>query len=313
MSTIVGVQFRNTGKIYYFAPSKLTFAKGEGAIVETARGLEYGEVMIANCEVDESEIKGELKKVVRKATPKDTANYNSNLARRPKAIRDAQAMANKRNLDMKVVDAEFCFDGSKAIFYFTADQRIDFRDLVKEMAATFHCRIELRQIGIRDECKMKGGLGPCGRVCCCNCCNTDFDRVSIKMAKHQGLSLNPTKISGLCGRLMCCLKFEDEYYAETLKFMPKLNSEVTTPDGKGKVESVDMLHQTVRVRVTLSQEESTVNEYTLEELGIKAVYPDHSCEGCGGCGTKDQAANDVADESDATDGDEDIVAELTEE
>ena len=313
MSTIVGVQFRNTGKIYYFAPGKLTFAKGEGAIVETARGLEYGEVMIANCEVDESEIKGELKKVVRKATPKDTANYNSNLARRPKAIRDAQAMANKRNLDMKVVDAEFCFDGSKAIFYFTADQRIDFRDLVKEMAATFHCRIELRQIGIRDECKMKGGLGPCGRVCCCNCCNTDFDRVSIKMAKHQGLSLNPTKISGLCGRLMCCLKFEDEYYAETLKFMPKLNSEVTTPDGKGKVESVDMLHQTVRVRVTLSQEESTVNEYTLEELGIKAVYPDHSCEGCGGCGTKDQAANDVADESDATDGDEDIAAELTEE
>ena len=313
MSTIVGVQFRNTGKIYYFAPGKLTFAKGEGAIVETARGLEYGEVMIANCEVDESEIKGELKKVVRKATPKDTANYNSNLARRPKAIRDAQAMANKRNLDMKVVDAEFCFDGSKAIFYFTADQRIDFRDLVKEMAATFHCRIELRQIGIRDECKMKGGLGPCGRVCCCNCCNTDFDRVSIKMAKHQGLSLNPTKISGLCGRLMCCLKFEDEYYAETLKFMPKLNSDVTTPDGKGKVESVDMLHQTVRVRVTLSHEESTVNEYTLEELGIKAVYPDHSCEGCGGCGTKDQAANDVADESDATDGDEDIVAELTEE
>lgn len=313
MSTIVGVQFRNTGKIYYFAPGKLTFAKGEGAIVETARGLEYGEVMIANCEVDESEIKGELKKVVRKATPKDTANYNSNLARRPKAIRDAQAMANKRNLDMKVVDAEFCFDGSKAIFYFTADQRIDFRDLVKEMAATFHCRIELRQIGIRDECKMKGGLGPCGRVCCCNCCNTDFDRVSIKMAKHQGLSLNPTKISGLCGRLMCCLKFEDEYYAETLKFMPKLNSDVTTPDGKGKVESVDMLHQTVRVRVTLSQEESTVNEYTLEELGIKAVYPDHSCEGCGGCGTKDQAANDVADESDATDGDEDIVEELTEE
>lgn len=313
MSTIVGVQFRNTGKIYYFAPGKLTFAKGEGAIVETARGLEYGEVMIANCEVDESEIKCELKKVVRKATPKDTANYNSNLARRPKAIRDAQAMANKRNLDMKVVDAEFCFDGSKAIFYFTADQRIDFRDLVKEMAATFHCRIELRQIGIRDECKMKGGLGPCGRVCCCNCCNTDFDRVSIKMAKHQGLSLNPTKISGLCGRLMCCLKFEDEYYAETLKFMPKLNSDVTTPDGKGKVESVDMLHQTVRVRVTLSQEESTVNEYTLEELGIKAVYPDHSCEGCGGCGTKDQTANDVADESDATDGDEDIVAELTEE
>ena len=295
MQTIVGIQFRNTGKVYYFAPGKLVFAKGDGAIVETARGLEYAEVVLPNCEVDDSEIKGELKPVVRKATPKDTANYRVNLERRPKAIRDAQAMANKRKLDMKVVDAEFSFDGSKATFYFTADQRVDFRDLVKEMAATFRCRIELRQIGIRDESRMKGGLGPCGRVCCCNCCNTDFDRVSIKMAKHQGLSLNPTKISGLCGRLMCCLKFEDEYYAETLKFMPKLNSEVNTPDGKGKVDSVDMLHLTVKVRVQTSEEESAVNEYTLEELGITPVYS-KGCSGCGGCGKNDnddEAADDV--------------------
>lgn len=295
MQTIVGIQFRNTGKVYYFAPGKLVFAKGDGAIVETARGLEYAEVVLPNCEVDDSEIKGELKPVVRKATPKDTANYRINLERRPKAIRDAQAMANKRKLDMKVVDAEFSFDGSKATFYFTADQRVDFRDLVKEMAATFRCRIELRQIGIRDECRMKGGLGPCGRVCCCNCCNTDFDRVSIKMAKHQGLSLNPTKISGLCGRLMCCLKFEDQYYAETLKFMPKLNSEVNTPDGKGKVDSVDMLHLTVKVRVQTSEEESTVNEYTLEELCITPVYS-KGCSGCGGCGKNDnddEAADDV--------------------
>lgn len=295
MQTIVGIQFRNTGKVYYFAPGKLVFVKGDGAIVETARGLEYAEVVLPNCEVDDSEIKGELKPVVRKATPKDTANYRVNLERRPKAICDAQAMANKRKLDMKVVDAEFSFDGSKATFYFTADQRVDFRDLVKEMAATFRCRIELRQIGIRDECRMKGGLGPCGRVCCCNCCNTDFDRVSIKMAKHQGLSLNPTKISGLCGRLMCCLKFEDEYYAETLKFMPKLNSEVNTPDGKGKVDSVDMLHLTVKVRVQTSEEESTVNEYTLEELGITPVYS-KGCSGCGGCGKNDNdddAADDV--------------------
>lgn len=295
MQTIVGIQFRNTGKVYYFAPGKLVFAKGDDAIVETARGLEYAEVVLPNCEVDDSEIKGELKPVVRKATPKDTANYRINLERRPKAIREAQAMANKRKLDMKVVDAEFSFDGSKATFYFTADQRVDFRDLVKEMAATFRCRIELRQIGIRDECRMKGGLGPCGRVCCCNCCNTDFDRVSIKMAKHQGLSLNPTKISGLCGRLMCCLKFEDEYYAETLKFMPKLNSEVNTPDGKGKVDSVDMLHLTVKVRVQTSEEESTVNEYTLEELGITPVYS-KGCSGCGGCGKNDnddEAADDV--------------------
>ena len=295
MQTIVGIQFRNTGKVYYFAPGKLVFAKGDGAIVETARGLEYAEVVLPNCEVDDSEIKGELKPVVRKATPKDTANYRINLERRPKAIRDAQAMANKRKLDMKVVDAEFSFDGSKATFYFTADQRVDFRDLVKEMAATFRCRIELRQIGIRDECRMKGGLGPCGRVCCCNCCNTDFDRVSIKMAKHQGLSLNPTKISGLCGRLMCCLKFEDQYYAETLKFMPKLNSEVNTPDGKGKVDSVDMLHLTVKVRMQTSEEESTVNEYTLEELGITPGYS-KGCSGCGSCGKNDNdddAADDV--------------------
>ena len=295
MQTIVGIQFRNTGKVYYFAPGKLVFAKGDGAIVETARGLEYAEVVLPNCEVDDSEIKGELKPVVRKATPKDTANYRINLERRPKAIRDAQAMENKRKLDMKVVDAEFSFDGSKATFYFTADQRVDFRDLVKEMAATFRCRIELRQIGIRDECRMKGGLGPCGRVCCCNCCNTDFDRVSIKMAKHQGLSLNPTKISGLCGRLMCCLKFEDEYYAETLKFMPKLNSEVNTSDGKGKVDSVDMLHLTVKVRVQTSEEESAVNEYTLEELGITPVYS-KGCSGCGGCGKNDnddEATDDV--------------------
>lgn len=293
MQTIVGIQFRNTGKVYYFAPGKIVFEKGDGAIVETARGLEYAEVVLPNCEVDDSEIKGELKSVVRKATPKDTANYKSNLERRPKAIRDAQAMANKRKLDMKVVDAEFCFDNSKAIFYFTADQRIDFRDLVKELAATFRCRIELRQIGIRDECRMKGGLGPCGRVCCCNCCNTDFDRVSIKMAKHQGLSLNPTKISGLCGRLMCCLKFEDDYYADTLKFMPKLNAEVNTPDGKGKVESVDMLHLTVKVRVQKSEEESVVSEYTLEELGIKPVYG--KC--CGGDCAKNKA--DSQDEADA--------------
>lgn len=292
MQTIVGIQFRNTGKVYYFAPGKLVFVKGDGAIVETARGLEYAEVVLPNCEVDDSEIKGELKPVVRKATPKDTANYRINLERRPKAIRDAQAMANKRKLDMKVVDAEFSFDGSKATFYFTADQRVDFRDLVKEMAATFRCRIELRQIGIRDECRMKGGLGPCGRVCCCNCCNTDFDRVSIKMAKHQGLSLNPTKISGLCGRLMCCLKFEDQYYAETLKFMPKLNSEVNTPDGKGKVDSVDMLHLTVKVRVQTSEEESAVNEYTLEELGITPVYS-KGCSGCGKNDNDDEAADDV--------------------
>lgn len=288
MSVIVGIQFKKTGKVYYFDPAKINFVQGDGAIVETARGLEYGDVVICNSEVPDSEIKGELKKVVRKATEKDVKMHNANIERRPKAIRDAQNLANKHKLDMKIVDAEFTFDGSKAIFFFTSDNRVDFRELVKEMASTFRARIELRQIGIRDECKMKGGLGPCGRVCCCNCCKTDFDRVSIKMAKHQGLSLNPGKISGLCGRLMCCLKFEDEYYAETLKFMPKVNSEIVTPKGKGKVESVDMLRQTVTVRVAVNPDETEVSEYTLEQLGITPVYGN-----CGGCAQLDDETDDV--------------------
>ena len=192
MSEVVGIKFKNTGKLYYFAPNGLTFANGEGAIVETARGVEYGTVAVANQDVPDDQIKGELKPVLRKATTEDTAQYQENLNKRRTAVRTAQDMANKRNLEMKFVDAEFTFDNSKVIFYFTSDNRIDFRDLVKEMAAHFHMRIELRQIGIRDECKLRGGLGPCGRVCCCNDYMSDFERVSIKMAKHQGLSLNPS-------------------------------------------------------------------------------------------------------------------------
>ncbi len=287
MSIIVGIQFKKSGKVYYFAPGKINFVNGDGAIVETTRGLEYGEVVIGNTDIDPKEIKGELKKVVRKATEKDIASHKASIEKRPKAIREAQALANKRKLDMKIVDAELAFDGSKAIFYFTSDNRVDFRELVKDMAAAFHARIELRQIGIRDECKMKGGLGPCGRVCCCNCCKTDFDRVSIKMAKHQGLSLNPGKISGLCGRLMCCLKFEDDYYAETLKFMPKLNSDIVTPDGKGNVESVDMLRQTVVARVTVG-DETELHEYTIEQLGITPPQ--------GRCGAQSRTAAETDDD-----------------
>lgn len=274
MSTVIGIKFKENGKCYYFEPQSLEFTVGEGAIVETARGMEYGEVCLANCEVDDSEIKGELKPVIRKATPKDVEQHKANLAKRPKYVRDAQALANKRQLDMKIVDAEFTFDNSKVVFYFTSDNRVDFRELVKDMASAFHMRIELRQIGIRDECKMKGGLGPCGRVCCCNCYMNDFERVSIKMAKHQGLSLNPTKISGLCGRLMCCLNFEDKYYADTLKFMPKVNAEIVTPNGNGRVESIDVLRQTVTVKFVADDESCQFNEYTLEQLGITPVYTD---------------------------------------
>ena len=286
MSEIVGIKFKEAGKIYYFAPNGLTFEKGEGAIVETSRGLEYGIVAVVNTDVDDEEIKSELKPVVRKATEEDFAHYQENLSKRRSSIRTAQEMANKRKLDMKFVDAEFTFDNGKVLFYFTSENRIDFRDLVKEMASNFHLRIELRQIGIRDECKLKGGLGPCGRVCCCNDYMNDFERVSIKMAKHQGLSLNPGKISGLCGRLMCCLKFEDDYYSDTLKFMPKVNSEIDTPKGRGVVESIDVLRQTVVVKTTMADESVVRDEYNLEQLGITPVYPDR-CNGCNGCQSSD--------------------------
>lgn len=275
MSTvIVGVQYKSKGKVYFFNPKNLTFQKGEGVIVETAQGQEYGIVAIANQEVDDSLIKGELKPVIRKATDKDEKQHQALIEKRTKYIADAQKLIEKHKLDMKIVDADIMFDGSKIVIYFTSENRVDFRDLVKEMASQFRMRIELRQIGIRDECKMKGGLGPCGRVCCCNAYMDDFARVSIKMAKNQGLSINPTKISGLCGRLMCCLKYEDDYYSQTLKFMPKVNSEIETPDGKGKVESIDVLHQTVRVRIVRADESVQVDDYTLPQLGIVPVYKD---------------------------------------
>lgn len=271
MPNIVGIKFKQGGKVYYFDPKDIVFAEGDGAVVETAHGTEYGEVAVANCCVEQGEIHGELKPVLRKATEKDIAAHKAIVEKRPSAIREAQEKADRRKLDMKFVDAEFAFDNSKVVFYFTAENRVDFRDLVKELASAFHMRIELRQIGIRDECKMKGGLGPCGRVCCCNAHLNDFERVSIKMAKTQGLSLNPGKISGLCGRLMCCLKYEDDYYSRTAKFMPKINSEITTPAGKGKVADVDMLRLTVTVRVT-DGDNAEMHTYTAEELGITPVY-----------------------------------------
>ncbi len=289
MSEIVGIKFKESGKTYYFAPNGLSLQKEDGVIVETAHGVEYGIVAMPNSEVDDDGLK-ELKPVLRKATEADTLRRQENLAKVKDAIRLAQSMANRRKLEMKFVDADFAFDNSKVVFSFTSEHRIDFRDLVKELASNYHMRIELRQIGIRDECKLKGGLGPCGRVCCCNAYMDDFERVSIKMAKHQGLSLNPVKISGLCGRLMCCLKFEDEYYADTLKFMPKVNSEVDTPKGRCKVDSVDVLRQTVVVRVPTDDEGFELREFTLADLGITPVYPDR----CGGC----PVADDEEDDSD---------------
>ena len=268
MPNIVGIQFKGVGKVYYFEPNNIQFSKGDGAIVETARGVEYGVVSIANSQIEQEKVVGTLKPVIRKATEKDVAQYNDNLSKREGAMAIAKEKIEKHGLDMKLVDAEYTFDGTKLIFSFTSENRVDFRELVKDLAGQFHTRIELRQIGIRDECKVVGGLGPCGRPCCCNSFSCDC-RVSIKMAKNQGLSLNPTKISGLCGRLMCCLKYEDEYYAETLKLMPKVNAEVDTPDGKGVVESVDMLRQTVKAKVTLKNGDTELRQYHVDQLPQK--------------------------------------------
>lgn len=247
MPEIIGVKFRTVGKVYYFAPNDIAFEVGDGAIVETARGLEYGDVVTANKEVPQSEIVGTLKPVVRKANAKD--KHLKNEKRKAECMVKAREKIEERKLDMKLKDVEFTFDGSKIIFYFSSESRVDFRELVKDLASIFHARIELRQIGIRDETKMLGGLGPCGRACCCNQFLKDFERVSIKMAKTQGLSLNPAKISGLCGRLMCCLKYENNHYTETARLMPKVGSEVVTPDGRARVESVNLLKKSVLVKI----------------------------------------------------------------
>ena len=268
MPNIIGVQFKEVGKVYYFSPADVQFAVGEGVIVETTHGVEYGKVVIANKDVDQSEIVGQLKTILRKATEDDTRIYKDNLSRRKQAIKLCEEKIAKRKLEMKIVDCDYTFDNSKIVFYFTAEGRVDFRELVKDLASVFKIRIDLRQIGIRDECKLLGGLGPCGRACCCNSHMGDFERVSIKMAKNQGLSLNPTKISGLCGRLMCCLKYENDYYVETLKVMPKVNSEIQTPDGKGLVTACDLLKRTVSVKVA-TDDEVEIKTYTLDQLDVK--------------------------------------------
>ena len=249
MSVIVGIRFKPVGKIYYFSPENIKLAVGDGVIVETARGIEYGKVVIAPREENNDNIVTPLKPVVRKASKDDAAQVERNLSKRDETMRLADEKVKKHNLDMKLTDAEYTFDAQKVIFYFTAEGRIDFRELVRDLASVFKVRIELRQIGIRDESKLIGGIAPCGRVCCCASFLGDFEKVSIKMAKTQGLSLNPTKISGLCGRLMCCLSYENEHYAETGALMPKLGAMVSTPEGKGQAIANDMLRRRVTVRV----------------------------------------------------------------
>ncbi len=267
MPKIVGIRFKPVGKIYYFSPEDIEFELGDGAVVETARGVELGKVVISPREVEK--VSQPLKPVLRKANEDDIKQQERNQARREGALKDARERAAKHKLGMRLVDAEFTFDNSKLIIYFTADGRVDFRDLVKDLASLFRLRIELRQIGIRDETKMRGGLAPCGRACCCSSHLGDFERVSIKMAKTQCLSLNPVKISGLCGRLMCCLAYENDHYSETAKYMPVIGSDVSTPDGRGMVISNNLLKLRSRVRLQKQDGSMEIKEYGAEEM--KAV------------------------------------------
>lgn len=268
MAIIVGIKFNGTNKVYYFDPKDTEFFEGDGAIVETARGQEFGSVVIANKEVSDKEIVATLKPVIRKATEEDLERVEKNLADKDNAIKVIREKVNALGLQMKIVDAEYTFDRTKLVYYFTAEGRVDFRELVRSLASVFKVRIELRQIYERDDTKMRGALAPCGRECCCTSHLPDFEKVSIKMAKLQGLSLNPQKISGVCGRLMCCLKYENSYYNDVFKLMPKVGSKVQTPDGEGVVEQNDLIKQTSRVRVLLKTGDYDLKTYALDELNI---------------------------------------------
>ena len=254
MSEVVGIRFKEVGKIYYFDPLEFKLNKGDRVIVETIRGIECGEVALGNKEVDEEEIIKPLKPIIRVATPDDLKVIEKNKKKEKEAFDICLKKIAAHGLDMKLIDVEYTFDSSKVIFYFTSDGRVDFRELVKDLASVFRIRIELRQIGVRDESKMKGGLGMCGRPFCCNSFLGDFQPVSIKMAKEQGLSLNPTKISGTCGRLMCCLKYEQEAYEHLLRVTPKVGAFVETCSGRGTVVEVDMLKGMLKVRLDRSPE-----------------------------------------------------------
>ncbi len=270
MVEVIGVAFKEGGKVYYFAPGKGDFKEGRGVIVETARGVEYATVVMPRTQIEESAIVSPLKPVVRAATEKDEEIHRKNIEKKEEAMNTVREKIEKHNLEMKLIDCEFTFDGAKAVFYYSAPQRVDFRELVKDLSSVFRMRIELRQVGIRDEIKLLGGLAPCGRECCCSSCMPELKKVSIKMAKNQGLSLNPGKISGLCGRLMCCLSYENDYYSDAFKRVPKLGSEVGTPEGKGTVVNINMLKMTVRVRIEDKAKDTVAyRDFNVDELKFK--------------------------------------------
>ena len=274
MIKVVGIRFKKAGKIYYFDPIDLKIDKGSYVVVETARGIEFGECVIGVKEINESEIVAPLKSVLRAATEDDLKRHSNNKDKQKEAFGICLNKIEEHKLNMKLIDVEYTFDNNKVIFYFTADGRVDFRELVKDLATIFKTRIELRQIGVRDEAKMIGGLGPCGRSMCCSTFLGDFTSVSIKMAKEQNLSLNPTKISGICGRLMCCLNYEQSTYEDIRKRMPRVGSIVKTSEGTGDVIANNTVKETVKVRLKRGEEE-VVEEYKIETIElIKGNYED---------------------------------------
>ena len=271
MTRIIGVRFRPAGKIYYFAPGKFHIKKGQQVIVETARGIEFGHVVMGPKEGEEDQITQPLKSVIRLANNEDRKIEERNREKEKEAFQICLEKIRKHKLEMKLIDAEYTFDNNKVLFYFTADGRIDFRELVKDLAAVFRTRIELRQIGVRDETKLRGGIGICGRELCCHTYLSEFAPVSIKMAKEQNLSLNPTKISGVCGRLMCCLTNEQETYEKLNSRLPSTGDTVTTPEGlRGEVQSLSVLRQLVKVVVTLENDEKEIREYKATQLKFKS-------------------------------------------
>lgn len=270
MKTIIGVRFRQAGKVYYFDPGKAKLERNQCVIVETAKGVEIGTVVLPNCEMPEEKIVAPLKGIIRVATEQDIEKSEQNREKEKEAFGICLEKIAKHGLEMKLIDAEYTFDNNKLLFYFTADGRIDFRELVKDLASVFRTRIELRQIGVRDETKICGGIGICGRGLCCHTYLSEFAPVSIKMAKEQNLSLNPTKISGVCGRLMCCLKNEEEAYEELNSRLPNVGCRVKTPEGlSGEVQSVSVLKQRVRVIVALENDEKEIRDYSVDELKFK--------------------------------------------
>lgn len=272
MVKVVGVRFKNAGKMYYFNPNGFEIEKGMNVIVETARGIEFAEAVSAIREIEEDEAFLPLKDVIRIATEEDAAIHNSNIEKEKSAFDICNEKIAKHELKMKLIDVEYTFDGNKILFYFVADTRIDFRDLVKDLASVFKTRIELRQVGVRDQAKAVGGLGICGRVICCASATGEFQPVSIKMAKEQSLSLSPTKISGTCGRLMCCLKYEQDAYEDAIHRLPGVGSIVETPQGQGVITEVNLLRETVKVRLD-KETETDLEIYKADE--IKIIHKKH--------------------------------------